>query len=276
MLVYSMVNLKGGVTKTSTAVNLASSFASLGYKTMLVDMDSQAQCCLHLGIDWTELKKNKKGNKAVFTDDILGVRNSDISDILLETRIDNMVFAPSSLNMAAIERELERKPASDSLLYRTFNGISSKIDIVVIDSPPNLGLHSMNCMYAADFLIVPCKLDKFSIAGLNLMVDSIVEMQESYPERDIQILNVLINIYNKTTLIENRENLKTLNDTFGGNVFETKIRTNEKIKTAQRIGQSIFEMPQNDPMVKKGIEDYTNLAKEILNNPKVINKLNNN
>jgi len=274
MLVFSLVNLKGGVTKTTTAVNLSSAFAELGYRTMLVDMDAQGHCCVHLGIDRIELAKNGDINKPVFMDQILGNRELKISDILIKTRINNLFLAPCSLEMTTNEKQLLGKPSNDSLLFRSFNGIASNIDIAVIDSPPNLGLHSLNSIYASDFIIVPCKLDRFSLEGLDLMVDTIVEMQDAYRERDIQILNVLINIYNKTTVIENRENEQTLKDVFGGNIFETRIRTNEKIKTAQRQGFSIFEMQKNDPMVKKAIVDYTCLAKEILENPKVLNRMN--
>lgn len=252
MNVIAVVNFKGGVAKTSSVVGLGESLARSGKRVLLVDCDPQAHVSAHLGIDADELD--------VSLTDVLE-KGVALQDIILETAAERLLVAPSKRSLAEARTYLASRKNRDATLAKALRGVEQFFDYLLIDTPPDEGILSVNAMYAAQYIVIPTPLDSFSLKGINTLIESIVSLQEAYEYRSWSILGVLVNRYDRRLGIENRMALKVLEEAFeeDGLLFDTRVRVDECVRQAQRKGLPI---KQYSPTCKAA-EDYEKLAREI-------------
>ncbi len=253
MPIISFINFKGGVTKTSSNVGLGAALARNNFKVLLVDCDPQGHIGVHLGLNIEA--ENKKGIQ-----DILGQRGRSVSEIVIE-RSNNLFIAPSGRGLGLARSELANRANRDALLFRALREIRSDYDFILIDTPPDEGLLSINAMYASDYIIIPTTLDSFSLHGFNPLMRAIYDMQDAYDERSLSILGILINRYDERLKTQNRKNMEALCEAFSENslIFETKVRTDEEIRKAQDDGVTIFEKNKRS----KGAKDFDQFSIEL-------------
>ncbi len=252
-IIISCINYKGGCTKTSTTVGLGAALALRKKKVLLVDCDPQSHVSLHLGIRQEDID--------ISVDNVLYERRLDIRDIILETGVENLCVAPSRKGLLHARETLANRPRRDVLLYRALKPVREDFDFILIDTPPDEGLLTINAIYASRFLIVPTPLDMFSLTGISSLVESLEMMHEAYEERKMELLGILVNRYDGRLRTENESNLNVLRQTFGDLIFETRIRSDEWIRTAQRTGKTVF---QRSGGRSKGAFDFTRLAEEVV------------
>jgi chromosome partitioning protein len=254
MHVIAFVNFKGGVTKTSSAVGLGAALALKNYRVLLVDCDPQGHIALHLGIEREKLPNG--------LEDVFKGRNVELEDIITPTGQNNLFVAPSRRALLHARQDLLLRKNSDALLAKSIRALKNPFDFILIDTPPDEGILSVNAMYASRYIIIPTVLDSFSLDGINTLINSILELRDAYEEKEWDVLGILINRLDGRLITANNQNLDTLYGAFGDNklILATKIRTDEQIKEAQRQGKTIF---QHDPS-SKGAKDFDALANEIL------------
>ncbi len=253
MRVVSILNQKGGVAKTTTAVNLGAALALAGRRVLLIDTDPQANLTDHLGVDPAE-----RGTSIydVLTD------NAPIADGIVATSTPGLYVLPADPDLAAAEQELATEIAREMRLaqalaapdVRTPDG--GQFDYVLIDCPPSLGLLSLNAMAASDELIVTVQTEYFAMRGLG-SIDQIVEMVRKHVNPRLKIAGILPTLVNPVTRLA-REVIEEIRGHYGDVMFNTRIRSNVRLAEAPGHQQHIFEY---DP-TSAGAEDYTALAVE--------------
>lgn len=251
--VISFCNQKGGVAKTTTAVNLAWALALRGKKLLLIDMDPQANATDTLGID------PGKAKTTAYT--LLSSKNIGISDSLSKTRNNMIDLLPSNIKLSALERELAGQAVPAIALRRLLDKKTmGSYDYIFIDCPPSLGLLTLNSLVASDSVIIPMQADSYyAFMGAEDLM-SVIE-QIRYINHSLAIQGILITMYDtRTTLCEAIE--AQIRQQFDKEyVFKTVIRKNITIARATQNRQTIFEYERR----ATGASDYRNLAKEILN-----------
>lgn len=250
--IISFINFKGGCTKTTSAVGLGSALAMRGLRVLIVDCDPQSHIAVHVGIEEDDVELSIR--------DVLINRKMDVTDIVWKTSSENLFVVPSGRNLLDVREVLSNRPRRDALLSRSLGPAIGKFDYIIIDTPPDEGLLSVNAMYACEYFIVPTPLDSFSLRGMNPLFDAIGAMQDAYDTRKLELLGILINRYDQRLKTENRRNLDELKDVFSGKIFKTYIRSDEQIRMAQASGQTIFERGINT----KGAQDFSRLADEVM------------
>lgn len=247
----SVTNQKGGVGKTTTAVNLAGAFAELGKSILLVDIDAQANTTNSMGINDKDLEKT------VFDLLDLKVTKEEVKDVIIKTEF-NIDVLPSNISLAVAEQTLVAKMNREYMLKKILNHIESEYDLIIIDTPPSLGLLSINSLVAADYVIVPIYASYFSIKGISDLIDTLNLVQENINE-NLEIMGVLLSRFDsrKKISIDIKDNL---GKAFEGKVFNTFIRQSVDIEYAQDEQKPVnfYNNKSN------GSIDYLNLAKEIL------------
>ncbi|MEM1544291.1 MAG: ParA family protein [Candidatus Bathyarchaeia archaeon] len=243
----SIVNQKGGVGKTTTAINVAHYLAQKGLKVLLVDLDPQAHATQGLGL-------SPRPDSLTLYHVLIG--SASLSDILLEAR-PNLWVAPSSLKLAAAEVELSSRLGRELLLDRALLTVHERFSFALIDSPPSLSILTYNSLMAADFIIVPIQTHPFAIAGA---VDLLPLLDEA------KKFNARLKGYKIVpTLVEERTRvgsklLSQLKEFFGDRCYRTFIRKNVHLAEAVERGQTIFEFAPNS----NGAHDYASLSEEVL------------
>ncbi len=247
--IIAVANQKGGVAKTTTAVNLGAGLAVLGKKVLLVDMDPQGNATSGLGID-----KNQT-QRCIY--DAL-INDLPASGIIQETAVDNLSIIPATIQLAGAEIELVPMVAREMKLKRALLPIKSKFDHVIIDCPPSLGLLTLNAMSAADSLLIPIQCEFYALEGLGQLMNTIKLVRKH--------LNPMLNIEGVVlTMFDVRTNLSAqvadeVREHFKSRVFNTVIARNVRLSEAPSYGQPIILY---DPK-SKGSENYMDLAREVV------------
>ena len=247
-----ILNFKGGCTKTSSAVGLAAALSRCGKKVLLVDCDPQGHLAVHLGISHDDIQ--------ISMEDVLGRRDYQMADIIRETSENNLWLAPSRRGLNQARESLANRPRRDALLHRAIKPVTGEFDYIIIDTPPDEGLLTVNAMYASRYLLIPTPLDTLSLSGMEPLADSIFTMREAYEERELEVIGVIVNRFDARLRRQNRLNLDMLNEAFGDLVFQTRIRADEEIRNAQADGQTVFQRGGKS----KGAVDFTALADELV------------
>lgn len=247
--VISIVNQKGGVGKTTTAINLASYLAKSGKKVLLVDIDPQANATSGLGINHQGLKK---GLYEVLVDGAL------FDEVVLETGQKNLYLAPSTISLAGAQIDLVDTEDREYRLYNTIQRIKNDYDYIIIDCPPSLDLLTLNSLVASDYVLIPVQAEYYALEGLGKLLNTISLVQNNLkPELDI--LGVVITMFDRRNNLSSQV-LDELKQYFPNKVFSTIIPRNVRLAESPSYGKSIIDY---DPG-SRGARAYEELAREIL------------
>lgn len=245
--IYAIANQKGGVGKTTTAVNVAACIAEAGYPTLLVDIDPQANATVGLG-----LAKDLEPN---IYDVISGDAQAD--EALAATEIDGLWVLPSSPDLAGANVELPRQPGSEVRLREALAPIRDRFTFILLDCPPSLGPLTVNALVAADRVIVPVQTEYFALEGLAGLLDTLGLIQRELNPR-LTIAGMLLTMHDGRTRLA-RDVEAEVREHFPSLVFKTVIPRNVRIGEAPSYGRPVIHYDPHCP----GSDAYFELAKEV-------------
>jgi chromosome partitioning protein len=250
MAILCIANQKGGVGKTTTAVNLAAGLARRGKKVLLVDLDIQGSATAALGV------KLKEGEQAVAE---CLIHEKQIEHVVRETSTDGLFVAPAGEALAMVDIHLASAMAREGVLQRCLSTVIEKVDHVVVDTAPYLGLLTTNAIVAADHLIVPVSCEYLPILGLKLFTETLDRIRARLGA-PCDVLGYLL------TMVDRREKITTeveglLRKRFGDQLFSQPIRVNTRQKAAPSHKKTIFEFEGKSG---KGRADYEKLVDDVL------------
>ena len=244
-----VANQKGGVGKTTTAINLAASLAELGKKVLVVDMDPQGNTTSGLGID------KEQAENTVYE---LMLEECSVEDAIMESEYENLSVLPSNINLAAAEIELVGAEEKEYILKKEIDKVKKNYDFVLIDCPPSLSMLTINAMCAADTVLVPIQCEYYALEGLSQLIHTINLVQDRL-NPDLEIEGVVFTMYDARTNLSMQvvENVK---DHLNQKVYKTMIPRNIRLAEAPSYG-----MPINLYDAKSaGAESYMALADEVI------------
>jgi len=241
----AILNQKGGVGKTTTAINLAAYLAKTGHSVLLVDLDPQGNSTSGLGLD--------KQTLAATLYDVLFLR----SDVNMTTQKINkkLDVLPANANLAGAEVELVNLPGRELMLRSALHGLA--YDFILIDCPPSLGLLTINGLAAAERVLIPVQAEYYALEGLSQLLNVIQQVRQSI-NPNLDILGVLITLYDNRNSLSDQVK-KELENYFGNKLFKTIVPRNVRLAEAPSFGRSIAEHDK----WSKGARAYKSLAKEV-------------
>jgi chromosome partitioning protein len=252
MRTIAIVNQKGGCGKTTVSINLASTLAKAGRKTLLVDMDPQGHCAVGLAIPEEQIEQSICDVLISTADD----RPMHIDEVLWEIS-EGLELAPASIDLAALEQQMAGVAGREDCLKKVLAKLDGKYEFIVIDCPPAVGLLTLVALRAATDVIVPAETGYFSLHGLSRQLDTLsILCKQCNQQLSVKVLASMYDIRTKMA----REILSELRKLFGDRMFKTVVNFNTKLKEAASLGQPISEY---DP-VSKGYKDFQALVTEIV------------
>jgi chromosome partitioning protein len=247
--VIGVANQKGGVGKTTSAINLAASLAVLEFRTLLVDADPQANSTTGVGFDLHNIQQSLY--------DCM-VNDTSARDVVLKSDIPNLDVIPSHIDLVGAEIEMINYPNRESVLKNIIAPIREDYDFVIIDCSPSLGLITVNALVASDSVIVPVQTEFFALEGLGKLLNTIKIVQTRL-NTDLQIEGILMTMYDGRLRLCNQV-VSEVRKHFDEMVFNTIIHRNSKISEAPSVGKPVILYDAQS----KGAMNYLNLAKEVL------------
>ncbi len=249
--IISFANQKGGVGKTTSAVNVAASLGLLGHKVLLVDLDPQGNTTSGLGVAKKQLKVTTKD---VLTGEVAA------KDAILETEFNNLWLIPTNIALATAEYELYDLFENDELPYRmrkVLETVGDDFDYIVIDCPPSLGTLTINAFTASDSIIVPMQCEYYALEGLSQLMISIKGIKKRY-NPELTVSGILITMYNPRLLLS-LQVMSELRKHYEDKLFDTNISRNVKLSEASGYGRPVYYYDKN----AKGAKEYLDVAKQI-------------
>ncbi|ACL71097.1 chromosome segregation ATPase [Halothermothrix orenii H 168] len=244
----AIVNQKGGVGKSTTAVNLGASISELGKKVLLVDIDPQGNATSGVSLDKSNLEKS------IY--DVL-IEEVDIEESIIPTDITNFHILPANIDLAGAEIELVSMMSRESKLKRVLDPVKEKYDYILIDCPPSLGLLTLNALTAADGVLVPIQCEYYALEGLGQLIQTVNLVQKNL-NSDLEIEGVLLTMYDARTNLS-QQVIDEVKNYFKNKVYETIIPRNVRLSEAPSFGKPITSYDS----ASTGAKAYRNLAKEV-------------
>ena len=246
--VVSLVNQKGGVGKTTTAINLGASLAACERKVLLIDLDPQGNATSGVG-----LPKNESASMYPVLVDGTGLRS-----VIRQTELPMLHVGPSSVDLVGAELELSGADGREFRLRKALEGVASDYDYVLIDSPPSLGLLTVNGLAAADVVLVPMQCEYFAIEGIAQLLNTIDRVRDSLNPR-LEIEGIVLTMFDERMNLA-RQVADEVRSHFGEKVYRTIIPRNVRLGEAPSFGKPIILYD----IRSRGSEAYVNLAKEFI------------
>jgi chromosome partitioning protein len=254
--IIAIANQKGGVGKTTTAINLAASLAALEYKVLLVDADPQANSTSGLGFD---VKNIRAGLYEML------VKQEEPTNIILSSEVDHLDLLPSHIDLVGAEIEMLDIPNREKIMGLMLQQVVDQYDFIILDCSPSLGLITVNALTAAHSVLIPVQCEYFALEGLGKLLNTIRIVQSNL-NKALDIEGFLLTMYDKRNNLSHQivDEVKTH---FEDMVFDTIIVRNIKLGEAPSFGQSILSYDANS----KGANNYLALARELLQRNKMTN-----
>jgi len=247
--VVAVANQKGGVGKTTTAINLSACIAYRGKRVMIVDNDPQANTTSGLGINKREIEQT------IY--DVI-IKNACIKNILTKTKIENLDLCPSNIELAGAEIELVPMMSRETRLKDAIEQIKIEYDYIIIDCPPSLGLLTINSLTAADTVLVPIQCEYYALEGIGQLMDTI-KLVQKHLNPSLAVEGILLTMYDPRTNLSVQV-LEEVEKFFKKKVYKTVIPRNVRLSEAPSFGLPIILYDSKS----KGAECYMNLADEFM------------
>lgn len=251
--IISVANQKGGVGKTTSAVNIAASLAALEKKVLLLDLDPQANATAGLGVD--------SKSQEISSYDVL-VNEDSIDEATVDTELEFLKLIPSHIDLVGAEIEMISRKNRELQLKNKFDALEKKYDYIIIDCPPSLGLLTLNALTTSDSVLIPVQCEYYALEGLGQLLNTISIVRKHLND-DLEIEGVLLTMYDSRLNLSN-EVVEEVKKHFTDKVFKTIISRNVRLSESPSHGKPVILYDA----VSKGSQNYLALAKEIIKNSK--------
>ena len=248
-MIISIINQKGGTGKTTTVVNLGAYLGQLNKKVLVIDLDPQANTTSGIGF----FEKNLLGIYEVLSG------QKKIEEVIQPSKFRNLYLIPANENLAGANVELVNEPERELVLAKQLGDALNQYDYMLIDTPPSLGLLTINSLAAAHQVIIPVQAEYYALEGLSQLIQTIKLVRQNL-NAQLNILGALVTMYDERNRLS-REVLEELYKNFPGRIFRTVIPRNVRLAEAPSFGKTILEYAPNS----KGAIAYQKLARELLN-----------
>ena len=246
--IISFCNQKGGVGKTTSAVNVAASLGILGYKVLLIDLDPQGNATSGVGI-------SKKTLKASINDVILG--DVTAAEAIRTTDFENLDIIPANIALAGAEYNLYEDGGNERIIKEALEPIKDNYDYIIVDCPPSLSMLTVNSMVASDGIVIPMQCEFYALEGLSQLTVTVNKIKQNFNPK-LNITGLLITMYNGRLLLS-MQVINELKKHYSDRIFETKITRGVKVSEAPGFGMPVYYHDKKS----KGAIEYLSVAKEL-------------